>query len=240
MIILLYFKGGGFENGMAAAPGRVPTSLSALQITNPTLDIHVCVHVNPSYVCIIYTQQTRGVGPMLGWCWASVVDDGPTSAQQLANASCLLGIYISIFIPWEYSQGCSPPYTDWRADPKFRVGGGEVSIKFGGCFTICVLFGCEQLFLSIPPFYISKCIILQKYIIQCFELFMCVTVIYKRYLKAIIQTSISNYEKEKNTISHTQNLKQHRVNVWRLLYAISSRRLWRCASIGTTDTDIVW
>ena len=27
----------------------------------------------------------------LRWCWASVVDDGPTSAQHWANASCLLG-----------------------------------------------------------------------------------------------------------------------------------------------------
>ena len=31
---------------------------------------------------------------MLGWCWASVVDDGPTSAQHWANASCLLGYAI--------------------------------------------------------------------------------------------------------------------------------------------------
>ena len=29
-----------------------------------------------------YKQQTRGIGPMMGWCWASVVDDAPTSAQQ--------------------------------------------------------------------------------------------------------------------------------------------------------------
>ena len=37
------------------------------------------------------TQQTRGVDPMLEWCWASVVDDGQTSAQLWANVSCLLG-----------------------------------------------------------------------------------------------------------------------------------------------------
>ena len=39
---------------------------------------------------------TRGVGQILGWCWASVVDDGPTSAQHWANASCLLGCYTHI------------------------------------------------------------------------------------------------------------------------------------------------
>ena len=36
-------------------------------------------------------QQTRGAGPMLGWCWASVADDGPALAQHCARASCLLG-----------------------------------------------------------------------------------------------------------------------------------------------------
>ena len=30
---------------------------------------------------------------MLGCCWASVVDDGPTPAQHWPNASCLLGYY---------------------------------------------------------------------------------------------------------------------------------------------------
>ena len=37
------------------------------------------------------SQQTRGAGPMLGWCWPIVCDAGPTSAQHWANASCLLG-----------------------------------------------------------------------------------------------------------------------------------------------------
>ena len=50
--------------------------------------VHTCI-----ITCII-TQQTRSVGPMLGWRWASVVDDGPTSAQHWANASCLLGTYM--------------------------------------------------------------------------------------------------------------------------------------------------
>ena len=30
--------------------------------------------------------------PMLGWCWPIVYDAGPTSAQHLANPSCLLGL----------------------------------------------------------------------------------------------------------------------------------------------------
>ena len=29
-------------------------------------------------------------GPMLGWCWASVVNDGPMSAQHWADAPCYL------------------------------------------------------------------------------------------------------------------------------------------------------
>ena len=39
----------------------------------------------------VYTQQTRGIGTMLDWCWASVVDDEPALDQQWANASCMLG-----------------------------------------------------------------------------------------------------------------------------------------------------
>ena len=37
-------------------------------------------------------QQTRGVGPMLGWRWQIVYDADPTSVQHLANASSLLGM----------------------------------------------------------------------------------------------------------------------------------------------------
>ena len=38
-------------------------------------------------VCKVLPVNTR---PMLGWCWTSVVDDGPTSNQHRLNASCLL------------------------------------------------------------------------------------------------------------------------------------------------------
>ena len=38
----------------------------------------------------IHAQLTRSVGPMLGWCWPSVVNNEPTSVHHWANASCLL------------------------------------------------------------------------------------------------------------------------------------------------------
>ena len=42
------------------------------------------------------SQQTPAVGPILVWCWPSVVDDGPTSAQHWENASCLLDTYYTL------------------------------------------------------------------------------------------------------------------------------------------------
>ena len=38
-----------------------------------------------------HSQQTRGIEPILFYCWASVVDGGPTVKQHRLNASCLLG-----------------------------------------------------------------------------------------------------------------------------------------------------
>ena len=43
-----------------------------------------------------YSWQSHTISPMLGWCWASVVDDVPTSAQHWANALCLLGCCTTI------------------------------------------------------------------------------------------------------------------------------------------------
>ena len=40
--------------------------------------------------CRVAPQQAQCVGPMLARCWASVEDDGPTSAHHWANASFLL------------------------------------------------------------------------------------------------------------------------------------------------------
>ena len=42
---------------------------------------------------ILTTQQTRDVKPTLFQCWASVADSGLTLKENLANISCLLGIY---------------------------------------------------------------------------------------------------------------------------------------------------
>ena len=61
--------------------GWVPTAVLTQRL--PTM-WHVCGH--PYGVA----QQKRGVGPMLSRHWASVVDDGSTSDQHWANASCLL------------------------------------------------------------------------------------------------------------------------------------------------------
>ena len=42
------------------------------------------------YKCFVFTglsvaQQTRGVEPVLVWCWASVADDGPALDQHWVN-----------------------------------------------------------------------------------------------------------------------------------------------------------
>ena len=41
----------------------------------------------------VTSQQARDAGSISGWCWAIVVDDGPTSAQYWANASRLMGYW---------------------------------------------------------------------------------------------------------------------------------------------------
>ena len=48
------------------------------------------------------SQQTRDVGPVLDWCWATVCDGGPTSNQHWFNVSCLLG--------WLYTEEWKPLY----------------------------------------------------------------------------------------------------------------------------------
>ena len=37
------------------------------------------------------SQQTRNIDPVLGHCWVTVCDAGPTSPQHWVNVSCLLG-----------------------------------------------------------------------------------------------------------------------------------------------------
>ena len=40
---------------------------------------------------LLVSQQTRDNEPMLGQCWADVVDGGPTLTQHWFNVACLLG-----------------------------------------------------------------------------------------------------------------------------------------------------
>ena len=42
----------------------------------------------------IFSSQTRDVEPMLGWCWPSVADAGPTSTQHWLNASCRMTLHL--------------------------------------------------------------------------------------------------------------------------------------------------
>ena len=58
--------------------------------TTKTINIHRVVY--SFNLSATSAQQTRSVVPMMSWCWASVVDDGPTPAHHWANASCLLGL----------------------------------------------------------------------------------------------------------------------------------------------------
>ena len=59
---------------------------------SPSLHFLSSIHLIPtSLYSLLRTQQTRDVGPMLGWRWASVVDGGPASVQHWANAIPTLG-----------------------------------------------------------------------------------------------------------------------------------------------------
>ena len=67
-------------------------------LTGDTLRIYSRPRAAPSLITPpspqtqAHSQQTRDVLPMLVYCWASVVDDGPTLNQHWLNVSCLLGI----------------------------------------------------------------------------------------------------------------------------------------------------
>ena len=45
------------------------------------------------------TQQTPGISQMLGWCWPTVYEAVPTSAQHWANASCFLASVLITISP---------------------------------------------------------------------------------------------------------------------------------------------
>ena len=50
---------------------------------------------------------------MLGWCWASIVDNGPKPAQHWVNASCFLG-------NTAYGEGGGGYHWSQTANPNFR------------------------------------------------------------------------------------------------------------------------
>ena len=58
-------------------------------IHSVAFDVHFVL-----FTCIVGStrQQTRHIDPMLGQCWASVVDGGPTLAQRWVDVSCLLDL----------------------------------------------------------------------------------------------------------------------------------------------------
>ena len=48
-------------------------------------------------VCRVRTaQQARDIYPILGQCWASVVDDGPALVHHWVYFACLLGVDIFV------------------------------------------------------------------------------------------------------------------------------------------------
>ena len=59
-----------------------------LTVSRPLVDIAAAADRLP------YTQQKRGIHPMLYQCWTSVEDGGPTLKEHWVNTSCLLGISV--------------------------------------------------------------------------------------------------------------------------------------------------
>ena len=65
----------------------------------------------------VYSQQTGGVGTMLGWCWPIIYDAGPTSTQHWVKALVFAGWYII----WEhttYPAVDKPPWQSWSASKR--------------------------------------------------------------------------------------------------------------------------
>ena len=67
-----------------------------LQYTSLALHVsHVSIDLSSKCVWSVssqhHAQQTRDVGPLVGQCWSSVYDAGPTLDQHWAKVSCMLG-----------------------------------------------------------------------------------------------------------------------------------------------------
>ena len=118
--------GGGGGGGLQAVPCHAPVSSSSLPyasswslpplrlqgafpilqckgtqqylFTYHAYNVSIYYHDYCLPLLIAASQLTRDIEPMLGWCWASVVDGGPTSAQHWLNVSCLLGLALQYLI----------------------------------------------------------------------------------------------------------------------------------------------
>ena len=62
---------------------------------------------------MLLSQQTRDVGPVVTWCWVSVLDAVPTSSHHWANVSCLLGtiLYKTYFARYHITCICTSGVT---------------------------------------------------------------------------------------------------------------------------------
>ena len=95
-VVLYYTKLTGFFWKSAA----IQCARWQIFFGNARLKSNARAHLKQRKNIVALSQQTRGVGPMLGWRWPIVYDAGPTSAQHWANASCLLGLYKIFGLPY--------------------------------------------------------------------------------------------------------------------------------------------
>ena len=70
------------------------TTECVLHLSTVALLLHVLLSATlPTLTMQNPTQKTRGINAMVGHCWASVVDDGPTMTQHCINVYCMLGTH---------------------------------------------------------------------------------------------------------------------------------------------------
>ena len=53
-------------------------------------------------------QQPLDIDPLLGQCWASVADDGPTLIQHWIDALCWRGVIINMMLGTMLHRWCVP------------------------------------------------------------------------------------------------------------------------------------
>ena len=67
-------------------------------------------------------QQNRDVGPTLVYCWADVVDGGPTVNQRWADVSCLLGDSFTLAQHWLKVRDVGPMCNQRKAISTYMMG----------------------------------------------------------------------------------------------------------------------